>query len=505
MTRGLFVMRCIAIILAISVAILSAVMVYHGGAARAGVSPLASIVVGGVGVAMVLYSLTALFMSRQARREGRRALSRALLCGLILSEGYILFYEAAWWKAKVIIAQEQSRFQKAAAQAIAKGEIEVIENAQRVLETLKSTRDKSEVLAEIDKELARSVNLGKGMREPLAKTTAECTRTDVPAYSLCSTVLSLRMELATIEKIEKAKFVIGTRVAAPEMPIPANAGEALIAEMTGVDEKTVEHLSLMIGLLALAALRTLSFAIAFHGPENEAMSPSHASCIVSGAPIMASLPVVNPDALRLDTGETSEWGSGTNAEASPSMGSVSGDATVTRDRNGPLVAVTVESPSSDRPSKEATPAAQGACVAGVSSGTQGISRRAVPAAKDAPEGDSIAAFYRERCTPSLGSRASAHCLYAAYRVWCKARQIAPASMTMFGRSLPAYARRLKTGGRIVYLDIAVPDAPLPASPATTPTARPIVPMPAHQGATDARYRTVSASADVLTGAMAGAG
>ncbi|MFT4079300.1 primase-like DNA-binding domain-containing protein [Rhodomicrobium sp.] len=501
MTRGLFVMRCIAIILAISVAILSAVMVYQGGAARAGVSPLASIVVGGVGVAMVLYSLTAIFMSRQARKEGRRALSMALLCGLVLSEGYILFYEAAWWKAKIIVAQEQSRFQQAAAQAVAKGEIEVIENAQRVLETLKSTRDKGEVLAEIYRELSRSVNLGKGMRESLAKSTEDCTKTDVPAYSLCSTVLSLRMELATIEKIEKAKFVIGTRVAAPEMPIPANAGEALIAEMTGLDERTVEHASLMIGLLALAALRTLSFSIALHGAENEGYPSSQASRVVSGAP-MVSLPVPDLDALRLDSGKMPAREGGMTSGASPSLGAAHGDAvgdTSTRDGDRRGCAVTIETPTGDSPARDASPAAQGAPVAGVSPAPQGLPRRSVPAATEALASDSVADFYRERTYPSPGSRTSSSTLYAGYRAWCKARGITPASVTAFGMGRPSYAQRYKSGGRIHYRDIAfgtdhARDVRLSATA-----------MPAHQGATSAAFRATSASVGASVGANAGAG
>ncbi|MBJ7534543.1 hypothetical protein JDN40_10550 [Rhodomicrobium vannielii ATCC 17100] len=505
MTRGLFVMRCIAIILAISVAMLSAIMVYQGGAARAGVSPLASIVVGGVGVAMVLYSLTAIFMSRQARREGRRALSMALLCGLVLSEGYILFYEAAWWKAKIIVAQEQSRFQQAAAQAVAKGEIEVIENAQRVLETLKSTRDKGEVLAEIDRELARNVNLGKGMRAPLAKSTADCTKTDVPAYALCSTVLSLRMELATIEKIEKAKFTIGTRVTAPEMPVPANAGEALIAEMTGVDEKTVEHISLMIGLLALAALRTLSFAIAFHGHENEAVRPSQASGTDRSHSVsevlMASLSVPDLDALRLDSGEAREMGSGREPDAFPSLGNGSGDTTgdtVKRNGDRPVCPVTEETPAGVSPARDAAPAEQGKRTAGMLPGSQGMSRRAVPAVTEARADGSVATFYRERTHPSLGCRVRAQCLYDAYIAWCKGVAIAPASMTVFGRNRPSYVRRHKTNGRIVYDDIALGNAPA--------SVRPSVPaMTAHQGATSTAFRATSANADAFAGANAGAG
>ncbi|WP_420853777.1 primase-like DNA-binding domain-containing protein [Rhodomicrobium udaipurense] len=97
-------------------------------------------------------------------------------------------------------------------------------------------------------------------------------------------------------------------------------------------------------------------------------------------------------------------------------------------------------------------------------------RRTVPAAKDAPEGDSVSRFYRERCAPSLGSRISAQSLHAAYRAWCKARGLAPASMTWFGRSLPEYARRLKTGGRIVYLDMW--RSPTLYSPRLRPPRRP---------------------------------
>jgi len=471
-------------------AAISITIVYQAGTARAGTSETAPFVVAAIGVLAAIFSMTAVPMARRAWQRGNRAIAALFIAGLLVSEPYLISYEVAWWEQNVSAAQARQK----ARQAASADHDEAISRAQETLRSLKGARDRGEVQADIDREMARLVSLGRGVRETLAKATTDCSDRNVPAYAQCAAVLTLRSELATVDKLERARFVVGTRVQDAEIPVPTNAGEARIARITGVEVDTVEDAFLIIGIAVLAFLRLTSSALG-SDKSGEASAERSPTSATDDPRLGSERPMAS---LRLACDETSERGSGTGAEASPSMGSVSGDATVTRDRDDPLVTVTVESPGGDGLSKEATPAAQGACVAGVSSGTQGLPRRSVPAATEALASDSVADFYRERTYPSPGSRTSSSTLYAGYRAWCKARGIIPASVTRFGTSRPSYVHRYKSGGRIHYRDIAFGNAPAPNAHPSMVTIS--VHPDAHQGA----LRAASASGGASAGAMAGA-
>jgi len=490
-------------------AALSIVIVYQAGTARAGTSETAPLVVAAIGVLAAVFSMTAVPKARRAWRDGDRAIAALFIGGLLVSEPYLVSYEIAWWEQNVSAAQARQK----AKQVASADRDEAITRAQETLRALKGARDRGEVQADIDKEMARTVSLGRGVRETLAKATADCTDKTVPAYAQCVAILTLRAELATIEKLEKARFVVGTRVQDAEITVPTNAGEARIARITGVNVDAIEDIFLIIGIAVLAFLRLTSGALGSDKAGTDASEPALASgrggSRIGSATPAASLPVPDLDALRLDTGEMPAREGGEAAQ-SHALRDACGDAARNAsapDGEGPgsVLPALIEPPAGDLPARNEATTLQGTPAAGVSPGSQGMPRRSIAAATDAPEGDSVSRFYRERCAPSLGSRISAQSLYAAYRAWCKPRGLAPESMTRFGRNLPGYARRLKTGGRVVYLDMAVPDAPQPASPATTPTMRPIVPMPAHPGASHDSFRTTSASADAFAGANAGVG
>jgi len=471
-------------------AAISIAIVYQAGTARAGTSETAPLVVAAIGVLAAVFSMTAVPKARRAWRDGDRAIAALFIGGLLVSEPYLVSYEIAWWEQNVSAAQARQK----AKQVASADRDEAISRAQETLRTLKGTRDRGEVEADIDREMARLVNFGRGVRETLAKATADCTDRTVPAYAQCTNVLTLRSELATIEKLERARFVVGTRVQDTEIPVPTNAGEARIAKIVGVDVETVENAFLMIGIAVLAFLRLTSGALGSDKAGTDASEPATASGrggprIVSETP---SLSVPDACALQFDSGE--RRGSGTVVDASPSMGDTRGHAFGDTGSDRPGKIVTTDDPLNASPSRHAAPASQGEHTAGVSPAPP-----TCHAATYKPTDGFVTAFYRERTHPSLGCRVRAQCLYEAYAAWCKANDIAPASMTVFGRNRPSYVRRHKTNGRIVYDDIALGNAPAPD------VRLPVPAMPVHPSASRSSFRMTSASAGASVGANAGAG
>lgn len=74
----------------------------------------------------------------------------------------------------------------------------------------------------------------------------------------------------------------------------------------------------------------------------------------------------------------------------------------------------------------------------------------------ATAGDSIATFTEDALIREIGARLTATDLYDAYRRWCAERNLAPATMTAFGRRVTALGfGKLRTGGRVVYTDVDV--------------------------------------------------
>ena len=250
--------------LALGVGAVSVVIVCQSGMSRAGTDQTAGVIMAALAVVAVMYSMGSLVYSRRFLIENRIGLRWLFIVGLIVSESYIVFNEAAWFKQHVMVSEERSHIERIKA----KGDVDLIEDAQSTLEALRGKKlsDEREVYAAIDRALAQEIDLGHGSSMSLTKATKACTNQDSASYSRCGDVLSLREELASVQamkgKAEQAKIAIGTStVGTRDVPLPANAGAILVADIAGISESRASNFYLGLGLVLLACFRVTVFPI----------------------------------------------------------------------------------------------------------------------------------------------------------------------------------------------------------------------------------------------------
>jgi hypothetical protein len=288
-------------LLTVGVAALSIAIVWEASISAAGTDKAAGFILAGISAFAVLYSMSCLGNARRFKREGRSFLQYLFLAGLVVSEGYIMLAEGAWFKEHFMTSAMRSQVEMIGAN----GDLALIEKAQLTLDSLKSRHFRSEetINADIDAELTRAIDLGHGSKASLSKMTKDCTDRASSWSDQCSEVYKFRRELAESRQaktdFEQAKTTIGTRTLdAGKVSISANAGAMFLSEVSpfSISIANANIVKILAGLALIACLR-IGIAPVLIEPRPDTPKPD--SFLVGAANDARFEPDKKPDRLAL--------------------------------------------------------------------------------------------------------------------------------------------------------------------------------------------------------------
>lgn len=376
---------------------------------RAGTDTTAGAILGAISVIAVFYSMSCLVNAKRFEREGRIFLRYLFLFGLLISEGYILLAEGAWFKEHFMVTAVRSQIEQIAAAS----NLAVVENAQQTVEDLKSKRFRSEraINSAIDKALSREVDIGHNAVSSLAKATKDCVDRSSTWYTQCGDVLALREELAISQQgradFEQAKAVIGTRTLldGAQISAPANAGAIFLSDIVPISLANANIVYIVIGLLLVACLR------------------------IGIGPVL-----IEP----MLSGEKPEPGDVLAAVTlTPAGANDRGRAMIEADTPpAPMLP-----PSGPRPKKPAL--AEPSAAAAVFSNIAAVQAQERAFARPARILGSVEAFYADQTIKKEGAEHSAGDFWRTYLAWCREKGFAPVGEHTFRKESERFVSKGK--------------------------------------------------------------